>query len=139
MVANFGQIYIEAGVDFPFSYHAQILLSNSISPLLEVSPKFLANYGKGFELMFNISAKRRLSDNEIKGPTVFKKTKDVEYTIFLPYDVIRRAKDEHRLALGFIFKGVYSVLESIDVDTTEVRKVEPDLIDTICADPTMFE
>ena len=85
----FSQIYIEPGVDFPFSYHFQRRLSEQVTSLVMPSARFLAKYGDDYKLIFNVSAKQVIQVNEIRGPTVFKKTKDVEYTAFLPFDVIR--------------------------------------------------
>src|SRR5438132_14279232 len=94
----FGQIYIGPGVSFPFSHHFQRRLSHEVTALVEPSEKFIKKFGREFELMFRISAKQKLKRNEIRGPTVFNKTRDVEYTIFLPFAVIIRHVDAPKLA-----------------------------------------
>src|SRR5580704_1479285 len=100
MKVYFSQIYIKPGVSFPFSHHFQVHLSNVITDLVVPSPSFVEKYGDDFDIVFRISAKREIRDNEIKGPTVFNKEKDIEYTVFLPFDVIHRAPDVNRSALN---------------------------------------
>ncbi|HEV3081480.1 MAG TPA: hypothetical protein VGY66_17000 [Gemmataceae bacterium] len=139
MKVNFGQIYIEPGVNFPFSHHFQRLLSEAMTSLVTPSPEFIRKYGADFELMFNISAKRNMQDNEIKGPTVFKKTKDVEYSVFLPFDVINRSSEVPRAALSFLFRGACSVFESLGIDTVKILEKQESLIEQVCSDPMMFE
>jgi hypothetical protein len=134
----FGQIYIEAGVDFPFSHVCQALLSKQFTALVVPSTTFVKTYGSDFELMFNVSAKTFIQDNEIRGPTVFRKAKDVEYTIFLPFDVISKSTDVPRTALLFLFRGACSVLESLGIETAKIMEKQGSLIERICADPKMF-
>jgi len=139
MKVHFGQIYIEPGVSFPFSHLFQRRLSEEVTALVESSPSFVRNYGNDFELMFRVSAKKAIKDNEIKGPTVFKNTKDVEYTVFLPFDVISRSSEVPQSALRYLLKGACSVFESLDIDTAKLLKRQESLIEEICSDPTMFE
>lgn len=89
--------------------------------------------------MFRISAKQGIQNNEIKGPTVFKKTKDVEYTIFLPYDIIICHEDAPRHALRFLFKGMCDVFHVLEIDTAKIVNAEEGLIESICSDRTMLE
>src|SRR6266849_1867699 len=131
MKVNFGQVYIRPGVSFPFSWRFQVYLARKVTALVKPSAKFIGRYGSDFELMFNVSAKKRIRDNEIRGPGVYKKTKDVEYSIFLPYDVIARSRDVPKSALKFLFKGVYSVLESLEIDTARIEKKQESLIEHI--------
>ena len=134
----FGQIYIEPGVSFPFSHHFQRRLSQEVTALVKPSANFLKNYGEDFELMFRISAKKALHDNEIRGPTVFRKTKDVEYTLFLPFTVIMRHADAPKVALTFLLKGVCDVFDLLEIDKTKLIEKQASLIDGICSDPTML-
>jgi len=101
----FGQVYIEPGVNFPFSHHFQRRLSQEVTALTKPSREFIKKHGEDFELMFNVSAKQALQDNEIRGPAVFRKTKDLEYTVFLPFDVIMRHADAPKAALRFLLRG----------------------------------
>lgn len=139
MQVHFGQIYIEPDVYFPFSHHFQHRISEAVTDAVEPSAKFLKKYGGDFDLTFNVSAKKALRDNEIRGPTVFRKTKDVEYTVFLPFRVIKRHPDVPQTALRFLLKGACAVLESLDIDTAKIVEQQESLIEDICSNPIMFE
>src|SRR5262252_8362153 len=104
MKVHFGQIYVEPGITFPFSLHFQRRLSDEVSALLAPSAKFIQQYGENWELMFRISAKRTIHDCEIRGPSVFKKDKDLEFTIFLPFDVIQSEVSSTRSAIEFLLR-----------------------------------
>ena len=139
MLVHFGQIYIEAGVSFPFSHHFQKRISKEVTALVEPSVTFIKKYGRDFELMFNVSAKQALLENEIRGPTVFKKTRDVEYTVFLPFEVIIRQPEVPKSALRFLLQGVCDVFDLLEIDKSKLLEKQDALIDDICSDPTMLE
>jgi hypothetical protein len=135
----FGQIYIEPGVSFPFSYRFQHRLSEEVTALVLPSAKFIDTYGSDFELMFRISAKRGIEDNEIKGPTVFRKSHDVEYTVFLPFDAIMCKSQVPQSALRLLLMGIRVVLQALEIDTAGIAARQEALIEHICSDPEMFE
>src|SRR5262245_13769688 len=139
MQVHFTQIYIEPGVSFPFSHHFQNRISEEVTSLVTPSADFLEKFGSDLNLVLNISAKKALRDNEVKGPTVFKKTKDVEYTIFLPFDLITRSQKAPECALRFMLKGACSILESLGIDTAEIVATQESLIAQICSEPLMFK
>lgn len=139
MNVYFGQIYIEPGASFPFSHHFQRRLSEEITALVAPSLQFVENYGCDFKLMFNVSAKKSIRDNEIRGPAVYKKTRSVEYTVFLPYDVIMSDSEVAQSALKYLLHGLYFVFESLNIDTAKVVERQSVLIEHICTDPQMFK
>lgn len=139
MKVFFRQIYIEEGVQFSFSIDFQGHISKVITALLKPSEKFIKKYGEDFDLVFNVSAKRGLLENEIRGPAVFKKTKDVEYTIFLPFDVITRKSEVAQSALEYLLAGAICVFEKLEFDTANVLERQGALIEEICSDPAMFK
>jgi hypothetical protein len=139
MKVHFGQIYIKPGVDFPFSFLFQHRLSEEVSSLVRPSAKFTQQFGADWELMFRISAKRSIPDNEVRGPTVFRKDKHVEFTIFLPFDVIWTAKSVSRSAIEFLLRGVCSVLASLGFDTAPIRAQQRTLAQTLSSDPKMLD
>jgi hypothetical protein len=139
MRVYFSQIYIKPGVRFPFTHHFQRRLSDEITALVEPSARFIEKYGIDFELTFRISAKQIIPDNEIKGPTVSRRTKDVEYTVFLPFDVITRQSEVPQNALRFLLRGVCSVFESLNIETEKILELQDNLIEQICSDPMTLE
>jgi hypothetical protein len=138
MQVSFTQLYIESDAIFPFSHHFQHRLSEAVTTLVIPSVKYLKKYGEDFELIFYMSAKRGPQDNEIRGPTVFKKAKDVEYTVFLPFDVISRDGDAPRHCLRFLLKGICDVLDKLEIDKTRLLDRQDAIIEGICCDPTML-
>jgi hypothetical protein len=138
MKLAFSQVYIELGAGFPFSVHFQRLLTNEVTALVRPSGEFVEAYGDMLELGINVSAKHHLDTSEIRGPTVFKKSKAVEFTIFLPFDVIMSYPDAPKHALQFLLKGVCDVLDLLKIDKTALLDTMPELIDTICTNPKML-
>jgi hypothetical protein len=139
MRITFGQIYIEAGVSFPFSLLFQRRLSDEVTALIVPSPQFLAKYGEDWDLMFRISAKAAIRATEIRGPSVFRKDKDVEYSIFLPFTTIRAAEDVLRTAIQSLFDAILSVLTKLGFSTDRLEARRAALIETIFSDSTMFD
>jgi hypothetical protein len=135
----FGQIYIEPGISFPFSHHFQKLLSEEVSRLVPMSEGFKDRYGAEWDVMLRISAKSRLSETEIKGPTVFKKDRSVEYTIFLPFDVICAQESWCLLALISLLDGACSVLDLLSLSSAELKDRKMSIIETFLSDDLIFK
>jgi len=135
----FGQIYIEVGVNFPFSHVFQRYLSEEVTNRIVPSPFFLEKFGEGWDLIFRISAKQKIDNLEICGPSKFKKDRDVEYTIFLPYDKIKNDTQIFESALEYLFDGIFSVFESLQVSIEKLQAVKDELIKTIINDQSMFK
>jgi len=97
-------------------------------------------YGVDYELIFNISAKAEILEPEIKGPTVFKRDKDVEFTIFLPHKGSKVTNQiEYADALKHLLNGVVTVLKSFHIDTLQLVENSSNLIERVISDPTMIE
>ena len=138
MKIYFGQIYIQVGINFPFNYLFQIFLGEKITELVKPSLKFIKRFAEDYSLMFRVSAKKELAENEIKGPSVYKKNKDVEFSIFLPYSVIMKHEEPNREALNYLFKGIYEVLEKYEIDVLVLKSEQNQIIDKIMSSPEMF-
>ena len=138
MKVYFGQFYIQPDVTFPFSHRLQRRLAEEITGLVTPSAIFTREYGSDWELMFRISAKTQIDDNDIRGPTVYKRDRDVEYTIFLPFDIITRSDRVPQMALQFSLKGCCRVFRGLDIDPAAVEETTESMIESICSDPKMF-
>jgi len=139
MKVAFSQVYIEVGANFPFSVHFQRVLTKEVSALVQPSPQLIESYGVVSQLVFNLSAKHQLEDNDIRGPSFFKRTKDIEFTVFLPFDAIMTRVDAPRQALIFLLKGVCDVLDMLGIDKAKLLDRQQSLIDAVCSDPTMLD
>ena len=133
------QIYIEVGANYPFTHHFQKFLSRSLSDRIVMSRAFATRYGDDFDLIFNMSAKSELEDTEIKGPTVFKRDKYVEYSIFLPY---REHNHDPKMLKGVVvalLAGIARVLEDLDFDAASISDAADEWAERIVGDPVMIE
>ena len=139
MNVSFSQIYMVPGVDFPLSHSFQHRISKDVSRSIKSSATFLKRYGAEFELVFNVSAKPRIRTSKICGPSVSKKTKRVDYTIFLPFDAILRHADAPRVAVKSLLEAVCDVLVRLEIDTARLVARQNAIIEGICSDPKMLE
>jgi len=138
MQIHVSQCYIEGGSTYRFSHIFQNYISEQISEFVEMSPEFISAYSENFELIFNMSAKAALKENEVLGPTIFNKDNDVEYSIFLPFDPKMPLDENKRIfALDNLFLGIYEVLEKYKFDVSKLRVEEKRIIDEIIANPIM--
>lgn len=138
MKVYFAQVYIEQGAQFPFSTPFQRFLSQRVTDLVVPSRQCVTKYGDDFNLIFRVSAKKGLVDLDIRGPGVYRRDRDVEYTVFLPYDVIRRRANVYRSALQFLLQGVLTVFGKLGIDTAKVEEQRESIINEICDNPAMF-
>jgi len=137
MKVSVGQIYVEPGVRFPFSHLMQLWLGGELSALAVPRPAFVARYGPDYNVVIRISARRLCGENVIKGPTVFKKTKDVEYTLFLPFDTIVRGGDMCGMAMTFILSGIQEIFERAEISAEGLKDRKQALSEHVCSEPTM--
>lgn len=133
------QIYIEAGVNFPFTHIFQGWIGEKLSSITEASESYKRRYGEDFNLIFRMSAKAGINETEIKGPTVFKKTKDVEYSIFLPFITISVEENSLELALRYLLAGVIEVLDRLEIDSKEVARQTESIVAHIISEPSMIK
>lgn len=139
MKVSFGQIYIEPGVSFPWSWKFQSYLSSAITETISPSEYFAGKYGSDWSLHFWISAKRNLASNEICGPSVFRKAKDVEFTVFIPFDKVPSGAAFAKPAAEFLLAGVREVLERLSIDTTRLQREAASIVMHVCTSPEMFD
>jgi hypothetical protein len=138
MKVSVGQVYIKPGVSLPFSTRMQVWLSQELTAAASDSAEFEKKYGAGFKLIVRVSADKHMSDNRIKGPTIFKKTKDVEFTVFLPFDVIVAAEEGCRVAVEYLLSGIRWVFEQTGIDPEMLDGKKEFIIERLCSDPTML-
>jgi hypothetical protein len=138
MKVSIGQIYTTPGAKFPFSHHMQIWLGKELSAASGNAVEFRRRHGNDFELMIRVSARKGTSGNEIVGPTVFKKTKDVEYTLFLPFDAIVESSESRRAAAVFLVDGTRSVFDAGGIDVSLLTERRASIIDHIASSADML-
>jgi hypothetical protein len=113
-------------------------LSHELTAVAESVDEFLVKFGEGFSAVVNISAKTGIVEPEIRGPTVFKRDKDVEYTLFLPYDVIMRQHDSRRMAARYILSGIRAIFERAGIGLEQLDATMNALTEHLSSDPSML-
>jgi hypothetical protein len=115
-------------------------IGETLSGLVHPSEEFSRRYGSDFRIIFTLSAKRDISFPEIVGPTVYKKTKDVEYSIFIPHDGSDANKlvDYTKPIRNFLL-GVSSALERLKLDANEVKNNIDSIVKEITLDPAILK
>jgi hypothetical protein len=133
------QLYGKPGVSFPFSWQMQGWLAEELSSLSEPCVAFEKKYGADFVLRLYIGADTQMSDNRIKGPSIHKKSKEVEYYISLPFDVIAQSDEGLRSALAYLLSGIRHVFVLAGIDPGRLDQRTDSLIEHICSDSVMLK
>lgn len=123
----------------PFATYFQRFLSDKLTDQAYPTSTFIDKYGSDYSLIFRLSAKHELDANEICGPTVFRKDKDVEFTIFVPFRKVTESNSPTRTALGYLFDGFHEVYEQVGIDGGIDAGAEQELTNAICRDRRMFD
>lgn len=139
MRISVGQIYIKPGVSFPFSHIMQRWLGEELTAAADDWTEFAKKYGPGFSLVVRLSADTSIVSNVIKGPTVFRRDKDVEYTVFLPFEVIMTASNGCGSAMRHLIDGVRVVFRLAGIESSSLDAKESSMIEHACSEPVMLE
>lgn len=135
-----GQIYIQSGVNYPFSHEFQKWIGEELTKFIKPSDSFLEKYSEEFDLIFRLSAKSEISAIEVKGPTVFKKDKDIEFTIFLPFGRDQlKVMEDYKLPLLRFIDGVSVALKTLAIDTALINSKSLELVNAIVSNEKMFK
>ena len=135
-----GQIYIKPGISFPLSFHFQKWLGEELTRRVVASNNFNQTYPGGFDLGFRISAKTDVHRPEIKGPTVFKRDKNVEFTIFLPFrESCKKSQKDYREIMGMILDSIITSLNELSIETKTIEASAADLIEHFVSTPAMIK
>ena len=134
------QVYIETGIAYPFSHHFQRFIGREITARVSPSEYFTKKFGEDYDVAFYMSAKSAIPEVEVRGPTVFRDTKDVEFTIFLTFDKSQGDNTEacYR-ALEELLCAIINTLSMLQFDVVSRLTDEyKSLITHIMSDPKML-
>jgi len=91
MYIELSEIYAEVGINFPLSYRFGKLLMKKLQLIApEVTARLKQMYGAGYGFWIILSSRKNVTSFEIKGPSVSKRHKEVEYTVFITHDIAGR-------------------------------------------------
>lgn len=128
MKVFFGQIYATQGISFPWTLEFQKWLSESVTALVSPTPTFLEKYGADWNLIFRISAKTKIPSSEIVGPSVFRRNKDVEFSVFLAFDQMPTGKAFGKPALEALLDAILRVFDRLGIDGSNLSQHKSELI-----------
>jgi len=132
------QIYIEPGISYPFTHVFQKYLSSLASEDTKCSEQFRIQYGEDYDLIFNMSAKTGLVLPEVKGPTVFKREKTVEFTVFLPFQKEENISDNSLTnAVILLLNCMNTVLSGFSMTSNRIASDSDGIARTVVEDPNM--
>ena len=132
---------IRPGLEFPFSFKFTAWLSKAVSSRVNMSEHFSKKFGDDFKLGFRICAHDEFDHVRVYGPTVFKKDKSVEFSVFLPHhgrDYFNR--DELVVVFDELMQSVVLILDRVGLDASGLCPdlpllraeflTKPELVDT---------
>lgn len=97
-------------VDFTHKFIIKILRDN-----FPKWSEFFNKYGKEYSIGFYVSTKKGTNEMKLYGPSISKKLQIVDYTIFLPDEII-----DLNHYIDLIFEGVGIVLSKYGVSQREI-------------------
>lgn len=116
--------YPEVGINFPISYKFNKLLREAIhSPEEDFSDAFQKVYGKEYSLGIILSAKEDTLDLIIKGPSISKRYKAVDYVLYIPFCIIHSQADFFINYVNFVCDGIKSILEKYSQSESMYHKI----------------
>ena len=139
MKVSIRQVYIRADVNFPFTFLMQRWVGDQLSLAAGTADSFVKKYGPEFELIINMSAKRGIETNEVRGPTVYRTDKHVEYSVFLPFDSVPNTSDRLHVAMRYLLEGVLTVFKKLRIETHQLEARVDDIVQHVCAHPEMLD
>lgn len=130
MKINFSQLYAEVGVSFSPPIEVLRVLNKKVNSLNKEIPFFKKKFNdEDFTLGIVISATRKNDVFEVKGPTYFKKSKTVDFVLFIPYQDNITMAEEVPYILSHVGEGLAQIFEKYKADGSGIRESIQSVID----------
>jgi len=125
----FGQIYLEPDAVFPFSFKFNGWLTEQVARHVVDSDGFRGAYPGIMRLGFRISARKGLESVDLRGPTIFKRAKDIEFTIFVPHNKNRfQTAEDLQPIVDALLAGVIDALNKLFIDSSELKNHASEIV-----------
>jgi hypothetical protein len=108
---------LSVGLSNEFHIPTHHVLEDALSKYFPTWQKFFAKY-EGYSLGFFVSKKRGTEGLKVLGPSISRKMKVVDFSIFLPDEV----KDMNEY-VDLVFSGISSALAKYDVSKEELERI----------------
>ena len=140
MRIEFTQIYSEPGVSFNLPGPLLGAISDNLDGLEKNIEDLAAKFeGEDFELVFIISASRKLKALEIKGPNIRRKAHEVEFSLFIPWRAMANFAEKVEYILPKIAEGVCEVFGRYGVGTSGVHAAIQKVLQRAKQSPDQFQ
>ncbi len=121
MKFRIGAIFSQVGISFEISHKVVKLIWNDLEQKVSLSEAFEKKY-KNYTLVFLYSA-REENDFLVKGPTISKRYKVVEYVIRMPYKEIQSDEEVYKVFLFYMEKGIREVFGEYNINQNELDSI----------------
>ena len=109
-----------------------------LSRLVKASDAFVRKYGRDWEIVFVFSAKKAISEVEIRGPSRLRRSNTVEFTVLLPVDTIMRSPGVVSAAMTCFLQAVCVCLTKVNLDTEVLTEKISEIAERVASDPKML-
>lgn len=134
------QFYIDPTAVYPLTSIFQQYVTERLNQLVSIPPAFISRFGEDWSFVFRMSAKAELIAPDIRGPAVYKRYKNVEYTIFLPFDQsVSLSRDVLSNALRVLLSCIAKALDDCGMDTGKLRAESEAIVSHIMNSPKMIK
>lgn len=125
MKFRIGAIFSQVGISFNISHKVIKLIWNGLEERIFLSENYEKRH-TDYTLAFLYSA-REGNDFAIKGPTVSKRYRIVEYVICMPYKEILSDVEIYNVFLTYMETGIRTVFEQYNINQNELDVIFSDV------------
>lgn len=114
----------------PFSSTTHGVLVDKFNERFATWEGFFRAY-EGYDLAFIIVTDEGVGKLEVKGPTVFRKTKTVDFSIFLPENIdtlVPENPQDFRIYLDWVFSGISSAIVRYGVSQEDIEIIKDECL-----------
>lgn len=133
-----GQIYGEAGVNFPFSIKFQQYFSSFVNERINSFSAFDEKFGSDWVIGLRLSTKKGLEEVLVSKQRRYTNDKSIEYFVYAPYERTVTSKTPCSTAIEFFMSGACDVLSSLGIDIHRLRDDSHQIADHVCGDKSFF-
>ena len=136
------ELYPEVGIKYDITNQVFYKILNVLNSLNVTLP----HYDKIFKddeytLLITLSAKEKISELVIKGPTLYKKDKQVGFVFFMPYKTFEREQDTmcyivDNIEQGMIF--IFNKYKLLAENTTTLHQKCSELKEVLQSSPQLY-
>lgn len=132
MKIEFGQIYPEVNISFNLSSDFLRLLMNSLDKLDLKLPYYERKYnGSEYKLVIIISASRKISEIQVKGPITLRKRPEIEFAFHIPYVETESFEQKIEYISNQICLGMINILEKYKAPCLELEKAIYEVVEIV--------